>query len=178
MPKFGQCIRRQEHYRLREAAWLLGVEPAVVARAVRVGVLRATRRRGGLTIAASELARVLPPPVDGDPPHPRRSAMPGRLLARVPAAALAVAVRRDGACMGTGAASEPGWLSERQTDDELAAELCAGCPVAGECLELEFREAGTATVGVWGGLPADVRRELYAAWLHIETADMEGGPQE
>ena len=36
-------------------------------------------------------------------------------------------------------------------DRELAARLCAGCPVV-ECLELELRIKGADTVGVWGAL--------------------------
>jgi WhiB family transcriptional regulator, redox-sensing transcriptional regulator len=96
-------------------------------------------------------------------------------LARVPAAVLAAIVRRDGACMYGTAEVEAGWQDERLTDQELAAELCGGCAVPGECLELEFREAGADTVGVWGGLPAEERRELYRHWRPRDES--KGGPQ-
>ena len=36
-------------------------------------------------------------------------------------------------------------------DRALKARMWAGCPVQRECLELEFRTAGAATTGVWGG---------------------------
>jgi WhiB family transcriptional regulator, redox-sensing transcriptional regulator len=42
----------------------------------------------------------------------------------------------------------PGWLFDSGTDREVAARLCAGCPVQSECLELELRLFGEQTVGV------------------------------
>jgi WhiB family redox-sensing transcriptional regulator len=75
-------------------------------------------------------------------------------------------VTREGACMwihvGT---EEPTWTGDKATDRELAATICAGCPVADECLELEFRTAGCSTLGVWGALAEDDRRAAYLAWL-------------
>nr|WP_307868879.1 WhiB family transcriptional regulator [Umezawaea beigongshangensis] len=62
-------------------------------------------------------------------------------------------------------ADEPSWADEDMTDRELAARMCAGCSVRDECLELELRTAGDDTVGVWGGLSADDRRELHPYWL-------------
>ena len=53
---------------------------------------------------------------------------------------------------------------EGPPDRELAARLCAGCPVRRECLEFELRTAGAETVGVWGGLDEDDRRALHAIW--------------
>jgi excisionase family DNA binding protein len=50
---------RPAYYTVREAAWILGVEQSTVARAIRVGTLRAIRRRGRLVVPASELARLL-----------------------------------------------------------------------------------------------------------------------
>jgi excisionase family DNA binding protein len=47
------------YYTVREAAWVLGVEPSKVARAIRVGTIRAIRRRGRLVVPAGELARLL-----------------------------------------------------------------------------------------------------------------------
>lgn len=52
------------YYTVREAAWILGVDQSVVARAIRVGTLRATRRRGQLVIPAGALARLLGERVD------------------------------------------------------------------------------------------------------------------
>ncbi|WP_410621465.1 helix-turn-helix domain-containing protein [Amycolatopsis sp. cmx-8-4] len=46
-------------YSLADAAWILGVDRNEVHRAVRVGVLRAERRRSRLVIPAAELRRVL-----------------------------------------------------------------------------------------------------------------------
>ena len=50
------------YYTIREAAWVLGVEPSVVARAVRVGTLRAVWRRGRFVIPARALVRLLGEP--------------------------------------------------------------------------------------------------------------------
>lgn len=78
---------------------------------------------------------------------------------------------------------EPPWHRARLTDRELAACLCACCPVQDECLELELRTAGEHTVGVWGALSEDDRRALYPHWLRRgERADddshgPEGGPR-
>lgn len=82
-----------------------------------------------------------------------------------PRGALAAVVRRDGFCMWDWPGDEPAWQDERLSDRELAAELCSGCPVQDECLELELRTAGAGTVGVWGGLSQDDRRDLYPLWL-------------
>lgn len=82
-----------------------------------------------------------------------------------PTALLEACVRGSGRCMTEYPAGEPAWLDIAMTDRELAAAMCAGCPVEDECLELELRVAGEDTVGVWGGLPADERRELHPHWL-------------
>ncbi len=82
----------------------------------------------------------------------------------VPTGVLADVVLRDGLCMGA-FTDVPPWGDEEMTDRELAARMCAGCPVRDECLELELRTAGEGTVGVWGALAADDRRELYPHWL-------------
>ncbi|MBB5959636.1 WhiB family redox-sensing transcriptional regulator [Saccharothrix tamanrassetensis] len=82
----------------------------------------------------------------------------------VPTALLADLVERDGLCMWA-FTDVPPWADEEMTDRELAARMCAGCPVRDECLELELRTAGEDTVGVWGALSADDRRELYPHWL-------------
>jgi len=92
-------------------------------------------------------------------------------LRHVPGAVLALVVRRDGSCMRPVAEAEPRWQGEHLTDRELAAELCSGCPVPDECLELELRTAGPHTVGVWGGLPDDDRRTLHRHWIRLRTRD-------
>lgn len=79
--------------------------------------------------------------------------------------ALVQRVSHDGACgwvRTTGV--EPAWTGEDRADRELAAPICAGCPVGRECLELELRTAGYATAGVWGLLPEEDRRAVYLAW--------------
>ena len=87
-------------------------------------------------------------------------------LEGAPTGTLSDLVTREGACMwihvGT---EEPTWMDDKATDRELAANICAGCPVADECLELEFRTAGFTTLGVWGALAEDDRQTAYRAWL-------------
>jgi WhiB family redox-sensing transcriptional regulator len=83
----------------------------------------------------------------------------------VPNVLLDEVVQRDGLCLSSCADVEPDWQDEPLTDRELAAVICSGCPVQDECLELELRTAGLATVGVWGALSDDDRRELHPHWL-------------
>ena len=87
-------------------------------------------------------------------------------LEGVPIGTLFDLVTREGACMwihvGT---EEPTSMGDEVTDREWAATICAGCAVADECLELEFRAAGFTTLGVWGALAEDDRRAAYLAWL-------------
>lgn len=74
-------------------------------------------------------------------------------------------VTRDGACMLLYRLDlEPEWTGDDLTDRELAARICADCPVRRECLELELRTSGDATLGVWGALPAEDVRALYPMW--------------
>ncbi|WP_329068635.1 WhiB family transcriptional regulator [Amycolatopsis sp. NBC_01480] len=83
----------------------------------------------------------------------------------VPGDVLAEVVTRDGLCFWAFDRSEiPELSGEDDPDRELAARLCAGCPVMSECLELELRSAGADTVGVWGALPESDRRAVYQAW--------------
>lgn len=77
---------------------------------------------------------------------------------------LTAVVTRLGACMYLADDREPGWLSQAGDDRELAAWICAGCPVQGECLELELRQAGEHTLGVWGAMNDEDRRELHWYW--------------
>jgi WhiB family transcriptional regulator, redox-sensing transcriptional regulator len=59
----------------------------------------------------------------------------------------------------------PVWSGEDRADRVTAARICAGCPVAGECLEWELRTAGYATEGVWGLLAAQERRGVFLSWV-------------
>lgn len=59
---------------------------------------------------------------------------------------------------------QPELTGDEGADREMAARLCAGCPVQAECLELELRLHGADTAGVWGGLSEQDRRELYPLW--------------
>jgi excisionase family DNA binding protein len=47
------------YYTIREAAWILGVQPSTVSRAIRLGTLRAVRRHGRLVVPASALTLLL-----------------------------------------------------------------------------------------------------------------------
>jgi WhiB family redox-sensing transcriptional regulator len=86
--------------------------------------------------------------------------------ADVPDDVLLEIVTRDGRCMWLVTNDEePEWQGEFLSDRELAARICAGCPVRRECLELEFRTAGDQTVGVWGALCDEDRRAVYPVWL-------------
>jgi WhiB family transcriptional regulator, redox-sensing transcriptional regulator len=86
-------------------------------------------------------------------------------LKSVPDDVLSEVVTRDGACMVLYRLElEPEWIGDDLTDRELAARVCARCPVRRECLELELRTSGDATLGVWGALPAEDVRALYPVW--------------
>jgi WhiB family redox-sensing transcriptional regulator len=81
----------------------------------------------------------------------------------VPTEVLRDVVMRRGLCLwGLWPAQEPDW--DAPSDRELAAQLCTGCPVIDQCLELDLRTAGACTTGVWGALPQDDRRALHRAW--------------
>lgn len=97
----------------------------------------------------------------------RLAAITARLdrLMWTPTDALAEVVTEDGLCFWAFPRGDvPAMTGEQPADRELAAWLCAGCPVQDECLELELRETGPDTVGVWGALPEDDRRALHPVW--------------
>jgi len=74
-------------------------------------------------------------------------------------------VTRDGSCMWLFRLElEPEWTAEELTNRELAARICAGCPVRLECLDVELRISGDQTLGVWGALPAEDVRAVYPVW--------------
>ncbi|MGH4008447.1 MAG: helix-turn-helix domain-containing protein [Pseudonocardiaceae bacterium] len=62
MPTDTSDPGRRAYYTVREAAWILGVTPSAVSRAIRLGTLRAVRRHGRLVVAASALTRLLAEP--------------------------------------------------------------------------------------------------------------------
>ncbi|OLT40549.1 transcription factor WhiB [Saccharomonospora sp. CUA-673] len=86
-------------------------------------------------------------------------------LADVPDDVLRSVVRWDGLCF---------WAFDRELlpdltgaadpDRALASWACAGCPVIQECLELELREAGEDTLGIWGALSDTDRRRVHRVW--------------
>ena len=53
---------RPAYYTVREAAWILGVKPSAVSRAIRLGTLRAVRRHGRLVVPVSALTLLLAEP--------------------------------------------------------------------------------------------------------------------
>jgi WhiB family redox-sensing transcriptional regulator len=59
----------------------------------------------------------------------------------------------------------PVWSGDDRADRVAAARICAGCPVAGQCLEWELRTAGYATESVWGLLAAQDRRRVFGSWV-------------
>lgn len=86
-------------------------------------------------------------------------------LARVSDEVLSDLVARRGLCLWEITSGDPpARPGQGPPDRELAARLCAGCPVRRECLEFELRTSGAETVGVWGGLGEDDRRALHAIW--------------
>ena len=100
----------------------------------------------------------------------------------VPDDVLTTVVVRRGLCLwGLWPAVEPDWEDCAPSDRELAARLCAGCPVIDQCRELDLRTAGVSTTGVWGALAEDDRRALHPIWRHRRqqqnTTDQEGGPR-
>lgn len=102
----------------------------------------------------------------------------------VPVEVLGDIVMKDGACVWAFNEGDPPELTGHDgIDRELAARLCAGCPVQDECLELELRTAGEQTTGVWGSLNERDRRALYPHWRQrgeraepLDT-DVDGGEQ-
>ncbi|GAA2806799.1 helix-turn-helix domain-containing protein [Saccharopolyspora taberi] len=57
---------RPASYTVRKAAWILGVAPSSLHRAIRVGAVRTEQRNGRQVIPASELSRLLGSPLDTD----------------------------------------------------------------------------------------------------------------
>ena len=101
----------------------------------------------------------------------------------VPTEVLRDVVMRRGLCLwGLWPAEEPDWDDSAASDRELAARLCAGCPVIDQCLELDLRTAGACTTGVWGAMCEDDRRPLHRVWQRHRqhqpnSVDQGGGPR-
>jgi WhiB family redox-sensing transcriptional regulator len=98
---------------------------------------------------------------------------------QVPTEVLRDVVMRRGLCLwGLWPAQEPDW-DDCASDRQLAARLCARCPVIDQCLELELRTAGACTTGVWGATCEDDRRALHQVWQRHrqqhDGTDQEGG---
>lgn len=94
-------------------------------------------------------------------------AIVGRLhrLRNVPDEVLWTVVTRDGLCFWAFDRRDIPPLSGIDEPDRALAEfLCSGCPVMDDCLELELRKGGPDTVGVWGAMAEQHRRELYPVW--------------
>jgi WhiB family transcriptional regulator, redox-sensing transcriptional regulator len=100
-------------------------------------------------------------------------------LAAVPTEVLADWVTARGRCLWETTFGEPPeWTGEDEPDRELAAQLCAGCPVRAECLEFELRLGGAQTVGVWGALNTEDRRALHKVWSTRNRADIAELPED
>lgn len=98
----------------------------------------------------------------------------------VPTEVLNTTVVRRGLCLwGLWPEQEPDWDACAPSDRELVRRLCVGCPVIDQCLEVELRNAGMSTTGVWGAMCEDDRRALHPIWLQRrqqQSTDEEGGP--
>ena len=189
------------YYTVRQAAWILGVKPSAVSRAIRLGTLRVVWRRGKPLVPAGALSRLLAAPTNHDrrtgartapdsggaeatrdSGTPGYAAMAARLdrLKDVPATALTTSVVLGGLCLlELWPPVEPDWEHCAPNDQTLAERLCEGCPVIDQCLELELRTAGASTTGVWGALAEDDRRALHRVWQqrrqHHNQNDQDGG---
>jgi WhiB family redox-sensing transcriptional regulator len=117
-----------------------------------------------LVIPAHAAARLLPAPGEEEVFEEVAARLDD--LQGAPIETLFDVVTRDGACMSIDVGTEePTCTGNTATDREFAAVICGGCPVADECLELEFRTAGFTTLGVWGALSEDDRRTVYLICL-------------
>jgi hypothetical protein len=63
MPNAGSSV----YYTVRQAAWIFGVKPSIISRAIRLGTLRAGQRHGRLVVPASALTQLLREPTSSDP---------------------------------------------------------------------------------------------------------------
>lgn len=186
-------VGRPAYYTVRQAAWILGVEPSTISRAIRLGTLCAVRRHGRLVIPERALTRLLAEPTGNDPQTGERTVMTSDVeqltggcsesacdndtpdyaamaawldwLQDIPTKVLTTNVVLGGLCLlELWPPAEPDWEACASSDRTLAERLCEGCPVIDQCLELELRTAGASTTGVWGALAEDDRRALHGVW--------------
>lgn len=59
MSKKSSRADEPAYYSIREAAWILGVPPSTISRAIRTGALPAVWRRSRLVVPASAVRRLL-----------------------------------------------------------------------------------------------------------------------
>lgn len=64
MPNSG----RPKYYSVTEAAWLLGVSPSTLSRAIRTGAIPTVRRRSRLVVPAHVVKRLLDGSAGGERP--------------------------------------------------------------------------------------------------------------
>jgi WhiB family redox-sensing transcriptional regulator len=98
---------------------------------------------------------------------PEQAARAARLhrLRHVPDVWLADLVAEQGLVrQPNGPAPEEATKRDGAADRELAARLCAGCPVQDECLELDLRWMADRTTGAFSGLTDADRRAIHAHW--------------
>lgn len=62
----------------------------------------------------------------------------------------------DAACRGT--AGQFPFFPTRNVSTQPARELCAGCPVMGECLD--YAVADDSLQGIWGGTSEEQRDQI------------------
>jgi WhiB family redox-sensing transcriptional regulator len=88
--------------------------------------------------------------------------------------ALGAAVVGAGSCLDAMSDGDrPGWLFDNDTDPDVAAQVCAQCPVQDECLELELRLFGARKLGMWGVLGEDGRCALHTVWVGRRGGEIE-----
>jgi WhiB family redox-sensing transcriptional regulator len=104
--------------------------------------------------------------VSPDALPPELAARAARLhrLRDVPDAWLADLVAERGLVRQPNGPAPEGTTDHDETDRELAARLCAGCPVLDECLELDLRWMADRTTGAFSGLTDADRRVIHAHW--------------
>lgn len=65
----------------------------------------------------------------------------------------------DAACVG----QPPDlWFPKASESGAAAKEVCATCPVAGECIDYAMSDTNSYMYGIYGGLGGKLRRELRA----------------
>jgi WhiB family redox-sensing transcriptional regulator len=166
---------RNRTYNVRQVASILGVSTDRVSREIRVGTIRAEKRRGRIVVTEQEVVRLL----DGTQAQPGHSdtGVAHLRYRDVPTDVLVDIVRHG--CRDPLSTDSP---PDGDSDTEVARQTCASCSAPLACLALEFRIEGRETVGVWGALSEQDRRALFAAWAADTGAgetgySMTGGEQ-